>query len=85
LATTCAVAWVVVAGTGVADATTRLRSGAVHARLLDETSRIAANGAASGRHVTAPDVMASFVALMAVVAMLFLVVTLIRRRSSVAA
>jgi hypothetical protein len=85
LATTCAVAWAVIAGTGVADAATRFRSGAVHAQLLDATSRIAPNGAASGKHVTTPDVMAAFVALMAVVAMLFLVVTLIRRRTSVVA
>jgi hypothetical protein len=78
---TGAAAWVLFAGAGVADAATRYRSGIVRANLVDATARVAPNGSASsGLHLTGPDVMASFVALMAVLAFLFLVVTLIRRR-----
>lgn len=74
-----AVAAVLITGAGVADAATRLRSG-TRAHLLDST-RIAANGAASpGLHLTGPNVMASAVGLMAVLAFAFLVVTFIRRR-----
>jgi hypothetical protein len=86
LATTCAVAWSVTAGTGVAAAATRSRSGALHTLLFDATARVAPNGASSSRlHLTGPDVMASFVGLMAVLAFVFLVVTFIRRRVSVPA
>lgn len=75
-----AVALVLVAGAGVADAATRSRSG-TRAHLLDAATRTTANGAASrGLHLTGPDVMASFVALMAVLAFLFLLVTFIRGR-----
>jgi hypothetical protein len=74
-----AVAAVLIAGAGVAGAATRFRSG-TRAHLLDST-RIATNGTASpGLHLTGPDVMASFVGLMAVLAFGFLVTTLIRRR-----
>ena len=86
LATTCAVAWSVTVGTGVAAAATRSRSGAIHAQLFDATARVTPNGASSSRlHLTGPDVMASFVGLMAVLAFLFLVVTFIRRRGTVPA
>ena len=86
LATTSAIVWVVTAGTGVADAGTRLRSGALHAHLLDSATRIAPNGAtSSGLGLTGPDVMASLVGLMAVLSLGFLVVTFIRRRTRLAA
>lgn len=77
---TGAIALALIAGAGVADAATRLRSGS-RTHLLESSTRIAPNGAASpGLHLTGPDVMASFVGLMAVLAFLFLVVTFIRRR-----
>lgn len=86
VATTCAVAFSVTMVTGVAAAATRSRSGALHGRLLDVTARVAANGASSSRlHLTGPDVMASFVGVMAVLAFVFLVVTFIRRRVTVPA
>lgn len=86
IATTCALGWVAVAGASVADAATRYRSGAVHAQLLDAASRVSPNGAASpGSQLTGSDVMASFVALMAVLAFFFLLVTFIRRRASLPA
>jgi hypothetical protein len=70
---------VLLAGAGAADGATRLRSGA-RAHFLGST-RIAANGtAAPGLHPTGSDVMASVVGLMAILALAFLVVTLIRRR-----
>jgi hypothetical protein len=86
LATTGAVSWAMVAGTAVADAATRSRSGAIHGRLLDSATRIATNSgaASSGLHLTGLDVMAGFVGLMAVLAFGFLVVTLIRRRTPLA-
>jgi hypothetical protein len=75
-----AVTLVLVAGAGVADAATRSRSG-TRIHLLESATRTAANGAAPrGLHLTGPDVMASFVGLMAVLAFLFLVVTFIRGR-----
>jgi hypothetical protein len=84
LATTCAVAWSVTVGTGVAAAAARTRSGALHSRLFDATARVAPNGSSSSRlHLTGPNVMASFVGLMAVLAFVFLVVTFIRRRVTV--
>lgn len=86
IAASCTVVGATLAGTGVADASTRYRSGAVHAALLDSTTRIGSNGAASSTlHLTGPDVMAAFVGLMAVLAFAFLVVTLIRRRVRLAA
>jgi hypothetical protein len=80
LVSTGAMAWVLMAGAGVADAATHYRSGRVRASLLDASTRVAPNGSSSGLHLTGPDVMAAFVGLMAVLAFLFLVVTLIRRR-----
>ena len=70
---------VLMMGAGVAAAATRFRSGA-RAHLLGAT-RITANGTASpGLHLTGPNVMASVVGLMAILALAYLVVTLIRRR-----
>jgi hypothetical protein len=81
LVSTGAMAWVLMVGAGVADAATHLRSGRVRANLID-TTRVAPNGSSSGlHHLTGPDVMAAFVGLMAVLALLFLVVTFIRRRA----
>lgn len=80
LASTGAVAWVLMAGAGVADAATHYRSGRVRANLLETSTRVAPNGSSSGLHLTGPDVMAAFVGLMAVLAFVFLVVAFIRRR-----
>jgi hypothetical protein len=71
--------WTFTTGVGVAGAVTRFRSGS-RAHLVD-INRLVPNGAASsGQHLTGPDVMASIVGLMAVLAFAFLVVTFIRRR-----
>lgn len=78
--TVCAVTWMAMAGTDVASASTRYRSGTIHAQLLDSSSRIALNGGVRSGIYTGSDVMAGFVALLAVLAVLFLVVTLSRRR-----
>ena len=76
-----AAGWLLILGPGVADAATRFRSGSVRSHLLGLTTRVAPNGtASSGLHLTGPDVMASFVAVMAILAFLFIVVTFIRRR-----
>jgi hypothetical protein len=84
VASTCALVWVATAGMEVAGAATRLRSGSVRAQLLDSSARVAPNGnAAPGLHLAGPDVMAAFVGLMAVVAMFFLVVTFVRRRTTI--
>lgn len=72
-------------GAGVAGAATRTRSGAIHAALDSHVSGAATPGNASGSlTLTGPDVMASIVALMAFAAFAFIVVTLIRRRSTAA-
>jgi hypothetical protein len=71
-------------GTGVAGAATRTRSGAVHAELASHVSGAAAANASSSLTLTGPTVMASIVALMAFSAFAFIVVTLIRRRSTAA-
>lgn len=85
-ASICALAWAVTGGMEVASAATRSRSGGVRALLLDSSTRVAPNGtAAPGLHLASAYVMAAFVGLMAVVAMLFLVVTFVRRRSNISA
>ena len=72
-------------GAGVAGAATRSRSGAVHAELASHVSGAATAANSSGSlALTGPDVMASIVALMAFSAFAFIVVTLIRRRSTAA-
>jgi hypothetical protein len=74
----------VVAGTSVASAATRYRSGSVRSQLAS-TSHLATSGAASGGlPLTGPTVMASVVGLMALLAMVFIVVTFIRRRITLA-
>ena len=83
-ATVCGLVTAVTVGTGAAGASGRSRSGTIHAQLLDSTARIAPNGVASHGVLTGPNVMASFVAVMALLAMLFLVVTFIRRRARLA-
>ena len=86
VASICALTWAVTAGMEVAGAATRSRSGSVRAQLLDSSSRVAPNGtAAPGLHLAGSGVMAAFVGLMAVAAMLFLIVTLVRRRSNIPA
>jgi hypothetical protein len=86
VAGTCALAWVATVGIEAAGAATRLRSGNVRARLLDSSARVAPNGnAAPGLHLAGSYAMAAFVGLMAVVAMLFLVVTFVRRRATISA
>lgn len=85
LSTVGTVTWLMLAGTGVADASTRYRSGAVHAQLLDSATRISSGGSPTGLGLTGSDVMAAFVGLMAVLAFMFLVVTFLRRRTSLAA
>lgn len=85
LATTSALTWVISAGSGAAGAATRSRSGALRDQLVS-SSHFAPNGAAApGLGLTGPDVMAAVVGLCAFFAMAFLVVTLIRRRITVAA
>ena len=78
--TVCAVTLMAMAGTDLASASTRYRSGTIHAQLLDSSSRIALSGGVRSGIYTGSDVMASFVALLAILAVLFLVVTLFRRR-----
>jgi len=75
--------WLVAAGTAVAGADTRLRSGSVHAQLVSHLS--------SGAHTLSPslalkgsDVMAAIVGILAVLALAFLIVTFIRRRITTA-
>jgi hypothetical protein len=82
LATSCAVTWALTAGTEVASAATRLRSGRV--QLVATTHATANAGAAGGFSLTGSDVMASVVGLMMLTAMVFLVITFVRRRVSVA-
>jgi hypothetical protein len=80
LATASAMTLAITAGTTVAGAATRFRSGGVRTQLID-TTHPAGNGAAAGTlGLTGPNVMASIVGLMAVLAIVFLVVTFIRRR-----
>lgn len=85
IAVSWAIAWTVIVGSGVADAATRYRSGAIRGRLLDSATRLATNGgaASAGLHLATADVMAGIVGLMAVLAFAFLVVTFIRRRTPV--
>ncbi len=84
VASTCAVAWVMTVGSGIAGAA-RTRSGAVHAQLVASTNHVSPTGnTSSGLGLTGPTVMFSVVALMAVLALAFLVVTFIRRRTSLA-
>ncbi len=60
-----------------ASAATRLRSGSLHAQLV---SRVTPAGTTSSSHLLGSGVMAGIVGSLAVLALAFLVVTLIRRR-----
>ena len=75
--------WLATAGTAVASASTRLRSGAVRAQLV---SHVSSAGASSGSGIVpnGANAMAAVVGLMALLALVFLVVTFIRRRISAA-
>jgi hypothetical protein len=74
-----AVAWLLTAGSAVASATTRLRSGNLHAQLVSHVSP-GASPVSSGLGLRGSDVMAAVVATMALLAVVFLIVTFIRRR-----
>ena len=85
LAASAVVMLALTTGAGVAGAATRSRSGAVHAELASHVSGAATTAnASSSLTLTGPTVMASVVALMAFSAFAFIVVTLIRRRSTAA-
>lgn len=79
-ASTCALTLALIAGTSVASAATRYRSGSVRNQLAS-TSHLTTSGATSGGlGLTGPNVMASVVGLMALLAVAYIIVTLIRRR-----
>lgn len=71
-------------GADIAGAATRSRSGVVHAELASHVSGAATSNASGSLALTGADVMASIVALMAFSAFAFIVITLIRRRSTAA-
>jgi hypothetical protein len=79
-------AWLVTAGASVASASTRLRSGTLHAQLVSHVASgtSGANSVTSGLALKGSGVMAGLVAALAVFALAFLVVTFIRRRVSTA-
>jgi hypothetical protein len=78
MAATGAVAWSVTVGVVAASASTRLRSGNLHAQLV---SHVAPAGNTSSSQLLADsDVIAGIVASLAVLALAFVIVTLIRRR-----
>jgi hypothetical protein len=78
-----AVTWMVTAGSAVASASTRLRSGTLHAQLVSHVSG-GANAVSSGLTLKGSAVMAAIVGVLALCAFAFLVVTLIRRRVTAA-
>jgi hypothetical protein len=78
-----AVIWTLTAGSAVASASTRLRSGTLHAQLVSHVSSgggTGANAISSGLPLKGSAVMAAIVGVLALCAFAFLVVTLIRRR-----
>jgi hypothetical protein len=84
VAITGALTWAMTAGAVGAGASTRLRSGGVRDQLAS-TPHLASNGANSASlGLAGPNVMAAIVGLLAFFAMAFIVVTLIRRRTTVA-
>jgi hypothetical protein len=83
VATAGALIWSVTAGSALASAATRLRSGALHAQLVSHVTA-GANTAPAGAALTGSGVMASVVGALALFALAFLVVTLIRRRITAA-
>jgi hypothetical protein len=78
-----AMVWSVTAGSAAASASTRLRSGAVHAQLASHVTG-GANAVSSSLTLKGSAVMAAIVGALAVFALTFLVVTFIRRRVTVA-
>jgi hypothetical protein len=84
LATIAAVAWIVTEGASLASATTRYRSGTFRTQLAGHYGGGAPAPTPGGLMATGADVMAAIVALLAVMAFAFLVVTFIRRRTTVA-
>jgi hypothetical protein len=78
-ATLGAFLWSITAGSAVASATTRLRSGTLHAQLVSHVSA-GANAVPAGISLKGTGVMAGVVGVLALCALAFLVVTLIRRR-----
>lgn len=88
LATTtlAALIWTLTVGSAVASASTRLRSGTLHAQLVSHVSARAGANALSpaGLTVKGSAVMAAIVGLLALAALAFLIVTFIRRRVTVA-
>jgi hypothetical protein len=79
LAAVGVLAWLATAGSAIATAATRYRSGSVRGHLVSHVSP-ASPGAKSGIVTTGADAMAIVVAVMAFVALGFLIVTLVRRR-----
>ena len=78
VAATGTLAWSVALGAAAASAASRLRSGSLHAQLV---SHVAPAGNTSSSHLlVGSGVMAGIVGSLAVLALAFLVVTLIRRR-----
>jgi hypothetical protein len=82
-ATLGALAWSLTAGSGVASASTRLRSGSIHAQLASHVAG-GANALSSGLNLNGAGVMAAIVGALAVSSVAFLVVTFIRRRVTLA-
>jgi hypothetical protein len=81
-----AVIWTVTAGSAVASASTRLRSGTLHTQLVSHVSAGAGTGAnaiSSGLPLKGSAVISAIVGVLALCALAFLVVTLIRRRVTV--
>ena len=80
LATSMALTWILTEGASLASATTRYRSGAVRTQLASHLSQGVGAPAPGGLVSTGATVMAGIVALLAVAALAFMVVTFIRRR-----
>jgi hypothetical protein len=80
VATVGAFLWSVTAGSAVASASTRLRSGTVHAQLASHVS----HAVPAGLQIEGSGVMAAIVGVLAVSSVAFLIVTFVRRRITVA-
>jgi hypothetical protein len=82
--TLAALVWMLTAGSAVASASTRMRSGTLHAQLVSHVSAATgANAVSSGLPLEGSAVTAAIVGVLALCAFAFLVVTLIRRRVTV--
>jgi len=79
--TACACTLVLFAGTATASATTRLRSGNLHAQLVSHVTPTA-SPVPTDLSLAAANIMATVVGALALVALGFVVLTLIRRRIS---